>query len=198
MTSASEQIEHRVRESIAVKQGLLDEGVVSSVDRAVGVLVNAYRAGNKALFFGNGGSAADAQHIAAELAGRFYLDRPGLPASALNTNSSIVTAIANDFGFTEVFARQIAAEGRPGDVAVGLSTSGSSENVVAGLKTARSAGLSTIVLCGMGGPVAEAAEVAVMVPSTDTPRVQECHILIGHILCELVEASLFGSSVEQP
>jgi D-sedoheptulose 7-phosphate isomerase len=142
----------------------------------------------KLLLFGNGGSAADAQHLAAEFVGRFIIERPGLAAIALTTDSSILTAMANDYGFDRVFARQIEALGRPGDVAIGLSTSGNSANVLAAMKQAANQGLKTIGLCGKdGGLLAGASDVSVTVPAVNTARIQECHIAIGHIWCELVE-----------
>lgn len=148
----------------------------------------------KVLFFGNGGSAADAQHLAAEFVGRFVRERTGLPAIALTTDSSILTAVANDYGFDQIFARQIQALARLGDVVVGISTSGNSANVLEGVKEARKRGLKTIGLSGRdGGGLARQADVAITIPSTSTARIQECHITIGHLFCELVEAELFGS-----
>ena len=186
-------IETRFREailaSIGTKQRLL-ENLQPSIAVAE-VLIDAYRTGHAMLLFGNGGSAADAQHIAAELVGRFRLERPALRAEALTVNTSVQTAIANDFSFGAVFARQIEASGRPGDVAIGLSTSGRSPNVVVALETARRLGLRTVALTGAaGGPASEVAEFWVGIPSTDTPRIQEAHIMIGHIWCELIEAAV--------
>ena len=156
------------------------------------LLISAYRDGRCALLFGNGGSAADAQHIAAEFVGRFYLDRRALPAHSLTVNTSILTAIANDLSYEAIFARQIEAIGRPGDVAIGLSTSGRAANVVAGLRAARQAGLIAVAMTGAdGGPARDVADHWVSVPSTDVPRIQEAHIMIGHIWSELVEAALF-------
>jgi D-sedoheptulose 7-phosphate isomerase len=149
-------------------------------------------AGGKLLLFGNGGSAADAQHLAAEFVGRFVVERPGLAAIALTTDSSILTAVANDYGFERVFARQIEALGRPDDVAIGLSTSGLSANVLAAMKQAANQNLKTIGLSGKdGGLLARTSDVSVTVPATNTARIQECHIAIGHIWCELVEADRF-------
>jgi D-sedoheptulose 7-phosphate isomerase len=145
-------------------------------------------AGSKLLLFGNGGSAADAQHLAAEFVGRFVVERPGLAAIALTTDSSILTAVANDYGFERVFARQIEALARPGDVAIGISTSGNSANVLAAMKQAANQNLKTIGLsCKDGGLLATASDVSVTVPAANTARIQECHIAIGHIWCELVE-----------
>ena len=145
-------------------------------------------AGGKLLLFGNGGSAADAQHLAAEFVGRFVVERPGLAAIALTTDSSILTAVANDYGFERVFARQIEALARPGDVAIGISTSGNSANVLAAMKQAANQNLKTVGLSGKdGGLLARASDIAVTVPAANTARIQECHIAIGHIWCELVE-----------
>jgi D-sedoheptulose 7-phosphate isomerase len=148
-------------------------------------------AGGKLLLFGNGGSAADAQHLAAEFVGRFVVERPGLAAIALTTDSSILTAVANDYGFERVFARQIEALARPGDVAIGISTSGNSPNVIEAVKTAKKQNLKTIGLVGNdGGALAGCVDLAVTVAAENTARIQECHIAIGHILCELVENEL--------
>ncbi len=156
------------------------------------ILVNALKQGNKALLFGNGGSAADAQHIAAELVGRFAFDRPALPALALSVNSSCVTAIGNDYGFDRVFSRQLEALARPGDIAIAISTSGNSTNVLHAISTARKIGLKTIGLTGRsGGKLRNNVDYCICVPSDETPRIQECHILIGHIISELVEREIF-------
>ena len=158
------------------------------------LIMGCLRNGGKVLFFGNGGSAADAQHLAAELVGRFVRERAGLPAIALTTDSSILTAVGNDYGFEQVFARQIQALGRPGDVAVAISTSGNSANVLEGVKEARKRNLKTIGLTGKdGGTLAQQADVAITIPSTSTARIQECHIAIGHLFCELVDADFSES-----
>jgi D-sedoheptulose 7-phosphate isomerase len=182
-----------IEASIATKQLLLSSrDAVLTVAKAGEILVEALKQGNKALLLGNGGSAADAQHIAAELVGRFAFDRPALPALALSVNSSCVTAIGNDYGFDQVFSRQLEALGRPGDVAIGISTSGNSPNVARAMSTAKKMGLHTIALAGRtGGTLRNAVDQCICVPSNDTPRIQECHILIGHILSELVEKELF-------
>ena len=188
---------HRVRElmaaSISTKQSMLNSSdLVAMVAKASEIIVASLRQGNKVLLFGNGGSAADAQHIAAELVGRFAFDRPALPALALTVNSSCVTAIGNDYGFDKAFSRQVEALARAGDVAIGISTSGNSPNVVQGLTAAGKMGLRTIGLTGAGGgTVAKNAELCICVPSKETPRIQECHILIGHIISELVEREIF-------
>jgi len=162
--------------------------VATDVARAAETIVSALREGGTVLLCGNGGSASDAQHIAAELAGRLGRERPGMAAIALTVNPSILTALSNDYGYERVFARQVEALGRPSDVLVGLSTSGGSLNVVEALKTARAMGLATIALTGArGGPVADTSDVVVLAPSTRTQRVQELHIAIGHALCEIIE-----------
>ena len=182
-----------IEASIVTKQSLLrSTDVVLTVAKVSEVLVNALKQGNKALLFGNGGSAADAQHIAAELVGRFAFDRPALPALALSVNSSCVTAIGNDYGFDRVFSRQLEALARPGDVAIGISTSGNSSNVLNGMSTARKMSLHTIALTGgTGGNLRGSVDHCICVPSNETPRIQECHILIGHIIAELVEREIF-------
>jgi len=167
-----------------------------AIARAGALLATTFRRGGRALCFGNGGSAADAQHLAAELGGRFERERPGLPALALTSNSSDLTAIGNDYGFEQVFARLVRAHGRPGDVAVAISTSGNSPNVLAGVAEARAAGLSSVGLTGKGGgQLAAAVDVAVVVPSHVTARVQECHIAVIHALCELVDEQLFPGAL---
>jgi D-sedoheptulose 7-phosphate isomerase len=182
-----------IEASIAVKERLLSSTeVVSSVAKVSEILVNAFEQGNKVLLFGNGGSAADAQHIAAEFVGRFAFDRPALPALGLSVNTSCVTAIGNDYGFDQVFSRQIEALAHTGDVAIGISTSGNSPNVVRALLVSRKKGLHTIALTGCtGGKLKNAVDYCICVPSNDTPRIQECHILIGHIISELVEQTIF-------
>lgn len=159
--------------------------------KAAAMIEQCLRSGGKVLFFGNGGSAADAQHLAAEFVGRFVLERKALPAIALTTDTSILTAVGNDYGFEQIFSRQIEALGRPGDVAVGISTSGNSPNVIAGLKQARQQSLKTIGLAGRdGGLIRPCADIPLVVGWPNTARVQECHLTIGHLLCELVENNL--------
>lgn len=175
-----------VKRQILASSALVDQ-IASVADRMAAVL----RRGGKIMFFGNGGSAADAQHLAAELVGRLRVNRDGLAALALTTDSSALTAIANDFDFAQVFARQVEALGRPGDVAVGISTSGNSPNVVRAIEAARARALITIGVTGRdGGRLRAVAEECLCVPSTDASRIQESHIVIGHILCELVELEL--------
>lgn len=182
-----------VEASIATKRRLLDGGdALQTAARVAEILIETIGRGNKPILFGNGGSAADAQHIAAEFVGRFAFDRPALPALALSTNSSCVTALGNDYGFEFVFARQIQALGRAGDVAIGISTSGNSMNVLRGLTAAKALGLQTVALTGAGGgKLKGVAHHCICVPSNETPRIQECHILIGHIISELVEQVIF-------
>lgn len=187
------RVSHLIEESIATKQSLLKSAeVVSTVAKVSEILVQALKRGNKVLLFGNGGSAADAQHIAAELVGRFAFDRPPLPALALSVNSSCVTAIGNDYGYDRVFSRQLEALARAGDVAIGISTSGNSPNVFLALSVAKKMELHTVALTGQsGGQLLNSVDFCICVPSNQTPRIQECHILIGHILSELVEQEIF-------
>ena len=164
----------------------------STIVKGAVLIANCLQSGRKLLLFGNGGSAADAQHLAAEFVGRFAMERGGLPAIALTTDSSILTAVGNDYGFEQVFSRQIEALGRPNDVAIGISTSGNSANVLAGLRQASKQNLKTIGLVGKdGGAVAKCVDLPITVACANTARIQECHITIGHILCELVETELF-------
>jgi D-sedoheptulose 7-phosphate isomerase len=194
MTARETVLRARVAESVAAGQRLLDDsGALAATADAAGRVADSLRAGGKVMFFGNGGSASDAGHLAAELLGRFLLERRPLAAACLSDHTSAMTAIGNDYGFDEVFARQVAGLGRPGDVAVGLSTSGNSPNVVRGLETARDCGLVTVGMTGAGGgKLAGVVDVGIRVPSEETPRVQELCMLLGHTLCELVEAELTG------
>jgi D-sedoheptulose 7-phosphate isomerase len=164
-----------------------------AIVEAASLMLQCLRAGGKLLFCGNGGSAADAQHLAAEFVGRFVKERNGLPAVALTTDSSILTAIGNDYGFDRVFSRQIEALGRPGDIVIGISSSGNSPNITAAMRQAATQGLKTIGLSGRdGGALAKCVDVPINVACANTARVQECHIAIGHLLCELVENDLFA------
>jgi D-sedoheptulose 7-phosphate isomerase len=183
----------RIQQSIELKTKILsDEILIERIREASELIINAYRSGNKTLFCGNGGSAADAQHLAAELSGKFYLDRAPIHADVCHGNSSFMTAVSNDYGYEMVFARHIQAVGKRGDVLVCISTSGNSENIILAILEARKIGVKCICLTGeTGGRMAELADVLINVPSTDTPRIQEAHILIGHIICELVETELF-------
>jgi D-sedoheptulose 7-phosphate isomerase len=186
-----------IEASIAAHQRLLNsEATVCLIAAVAELIIKAMQQGQKVLLFGNGGSAADAQHIAAEFVGRFAMERAALPVSALSVNTSCLTAIGNDYGFDRVFSRQIEAFGKPGDVAVGISTSGNSPNVLLGLAKAKEIGLTTVALIGdLGGKMKTDADYCICVPSSETPRIQECHILIGHVIAELVEkAIVYGSS----
>ena len=185
----SRTIVRRLEESAQVKRDLA-KSQANQIERMVELIVAAYRSGGKVVLFGNGGSAADAQHIAGELMGRFKLERMALPAIALTANTSILTALANDYGFGTVFSRQVEALVNAGDVVIGISTSGNSPNVIKALKAAKAKGAVTIGLTGGGGRLAGAADLTVAVPSESTPRIQEAHITIGHIVCELVESEL--------
>ena len=184
-----EDIVKRIEENIGVKKSILnDTHLIDTIERAATVVVTAIKNGNKVIFCGNGGSAADSQHLAAELIGKFYFNRRSLPAVSLTVNTSIITAIGNDFGFDKVFARQLEGIGKAGDVLIGLSTSGNSENVVEAFRLAKEIGIITIAFTGeSGGILRNLADILINVPSNDTPRIQEAHILIGHIICELVE-----------
>lgn len=183
-----------IKESIALKQALLaDESWMSQLQLTADVLLTAYEEGHKVLLCGNGGSAADAQHIAAELTGRFYKDRPPLDAEALHVNTSYLTAVANDYGYDAVYARLVKARGQAGDVLVAISTSGNSPNILAAATAAREQGVTVVALTGkQGGELAQLADHLVAVPSADTPRIQEVHILVGHMWCAYIESSLFG------
>jgi D-sedoheptulose 7-phosphate isomerase len=187
-------VSRQLEDSIAVKQDLLgDAGLVAQIGSVAALVVQCYRGGGKVLLAGNGGSAADAQHIAAELVCRFTFERPAVPAIALTTDTSIMTAVSNDYGYASLFSRQLEAYGQPGDLFIGISTSGNSPNVLEALATARRLGLTTVGLTGAGGGrMVELCDHCLKVPSSETPRIQECHITIGHILCAWTERSLFG------
>ncbi len=179
------------RESAQLKEAFVNENLLRIV-RVVEAVTAALKSGNKLLLFGNGGSAADAQHLAAEFVNRFLIERPPLPAIALTTDSSVLTSIGNDYDFSEIFSKQIRALGQPGDVAWGISTSGTSKNVIKGLEQARKMGLVTIGLTGRdGGDVARMVDFALNVDSTVTPRIQEIHITVGHVICQMVDMRLF-------
>lgn len=189
-----DKIKNILQSSIEVKQQVLkDARLLNAVNDCVKQIVAAFKNGNKLMFCGNGGSAADAQHLAAEFSGRFYKDRDALPAEALHSNSSYITAVANDYGYEEIYSRLVKGIGKKGDVLVGLSTSGNSSNIVKGLSVAKEKGMVTIGFTGAGGGKMKAlCDLLINVPSTDTPRIQECHITIGHIICQLVEEQYFG------
>lgn len=192
MPDLAAQVRSSVAASVEALESLLeDDETLERVARVAGGIADALIADGKVWLFGNGGSAADAQHIAAELVGRFRLERRGLAAEALTVNPSVLTSLANDFGFETVFARQLDALARPRDVAIGITTSGRSANVVEGLRTARALGARTVALTGADpGGAGDAADESIAVPSSDVARVQECHIVIGHVVCELVEKLL--------
>ncbi len=190
----TEKISSIINESIAVKQLVLqDEALKNTVHDCIKTIVAAFKNGNKVLFCGNGGSAADAQHLAAEFSGRFYTDRDALPAEALHVNTSYLTAVANDYSYDVVYSRLIKGLGKKGDVLVGLSTSGNSKNIVNAFETAKEKGMVTIAFTGKtGGLLKDISDHLINIPSTDTPRIQESHILLGHIICQLVEEQVFS------
>jgi len=190
-TKRESDVVKQIEESIKLKTYLKQEA--RNLMTIADLLVRAFKKGNKVLLFGNGGSAADAQHIACELAGKFYLDRAPLPAIALTTNTSSITAIGNDYSYEEVFARQVKSLAREGDIVIGISTSGNSPNVLRGIEEARRLGATTVAFTGRAGRLKELADYVLSVPSVDTPRIQEAHITAGHIVCYLVEQALFGS-----
>jgi D-sedoheptulose 7-phosphate isomerase len=179
------------RESGQVKEAFVNENL-NRIVAVVEAVTTALKAGNKILLFGNGGSAADAQHLAAEFVNRFVIERPPLPAIALTTDTSVITSIGNDYDFADIFSKQIRAIGQKGDIAWGMSTSGTSMNVVKGLEAAKKIGMVTIGLTGRdGGDIAKIADYALNVSSTSTPRIQEVHITVGHVICEMVDFKLF-------
>ena len=190
------KIKNIVKASIEVKQSILqDESVLQTVNICVGIIVSAFKNGNKVLFCGNGGSAADAQHLAAEFSGRFYTDRDALPAEALHCNTSYLTAVANDYSFDVIYSRLIKGIGNKGDVLVGLSTSGNSKNIIKAFEVAKEKEMVTIGFTGeTGGLLKNFTDHLINIPSTDTPRIQECHIMLGHIICQLVEEQYFKSA----
>jgi D-sedoheptulose 7-phosphate isomerase len=179
-----------LEDSIAAKRSCIESNI-DTIGRAAEMLADCITAGNKVLIFGNGGSAADAQHLAAEFVNRFQIERPPLAAVALTTDTSILTSIGNDYSFVDIFAKQIEALGKPGDIAWGISTSGNSANVIKALKSARKIGMTTIGMTGRGGQLAAGADLVFSVPSDTTARIQESHITLGHILCELLERKLY-------
>lgn len=181
--------------SIKVKENILqDSELLDRINDAVSKIIVSLKSGNKILFCGNGGSAADAQHLAAEFSGRFYIDRKALPAEALHVNTSYLTAVANDYSFDVVYSRMIDGIGNPGDVLIGLSTSGNSKNILNALETAHAKKMTTISFTGAsGGKMKDYSDILINVPSTDTPRIQESHIMIGHIICQMVEEQYFNA-----
>ena len=186
-----EQIAQVFRESADLKLRFIRQNA-EVLAQVVRMIVEAFKSGNKVLLFGNGGSAADAQHMAAEFVNRFLIERPPLPAIALTTDTSVITSISNDYGYADSFSKQVKALGKEGDVAIGISTSGSAANVIKAVKVAKEMGLKTVGLCGNdGGELAKVTDIAVIVDSPVTPRIQEVHITIGHVICEMVDRMLF-------
>jgi len=188
-----EYFDETVASSLSIKEKVKnDQGLRSALYRLGSQLTEAMRNGNRVLFAGNGGSAADSQHLAAEFVSRFEFDRPGLPALALSTDTSMLTAIGNDYGYENLFLRQLQAQARKGDVFIGITTSGGSPNVINALKACAEMGVVSAVFSGSGSVAVDGIDHIIAVPSNDTARVQECHIMIGHILCGLVEREIFG------
>ena len=189
-------IQHIIEDSIATKQAIVGgQTLMQTVGKIADAITACYRNGGKVLFCGNGGSAADAQHLAAELSGRFYFDRPPLDAEALHVNSSYVTAVANDYTYDEIYSRYVNGVGKKGDVLIGISTSGNSENILRALKVAKNKEMVTVAMTGKsGGKMRDIVDFLLNVPSTDTPRIQEAHIMLGHIFCQIVEEDLFGNN----
>ena len=190
-----ERIRQQIAASISVKQEILSsESLVDRIAAVAGVCIDAFKRGNRVLLAGNGGSAADAQHIAAEFVSRFEFDRPGLPSIALTTDTSMLTAIGNDYGYERLFLRQLEANGRKGDVFIGISTSGNSKNVLLAIENCQRLGITSVGLAGSGGQIQSKCDYVIAVPSTNTARIQESHIMIGHLICGLVESALFKRS----
>jgi len=185
-------IAQTIQQSLDLKSQLLqDSELLDRINTAGNRCIDTFKAGNRVLLAGNGGSAADAQHIAAEFVCRFNFERPGLPAMALATNYSVITAAGNDYSYENVFAREVEANGHEGDIFIGITTSGNSANILKAIEASQKTGIYTLGLTGTGGAIQETADLCLAVPSSCTPRIQECHILIGHILCEIVENTLF-------
>ena len=189
----SKKIQEIIKASIETKQQLLQsEELLTTIEKVVDVITTVFKNGNRVYLCGNGGSAADAQHLAAEFSGRFYIDRKALPAEALHCNTSYLTSVANDYGFDMVYSRMIEGIGQSGDVLIGLSTSGNSANIIKAFEAAKAKGVITIAFTGItGGQMKSISDYLINIPSSDTPRIQESHIMIGHIICELVELNYF-------
>jgi len=187
-----EKLKSIIKQSIEIKQEVLKDEYLRNIIEISEIITTAFRNGNKVLFCGNGGSAADAQHLAAEFSGRFYKDRKALPSDALHCNTSYLTAVANDYSYDDIYSRIMEGTGDKGDVLIGISTSGNSKNILKAFQISKSLGVITIGLTGTtGGLMKNVSDYIIQVPSNDTPRIQECHIMIGHILCEIVENNLF-------
>lgn len=192
-----EYIKNQILASYETKKKILENSALIDIIEDVATrCVDVYKKGHKTILAGNGGSAADAQHIAAELVGRYGFDRPSLPSLALTTDTSNLTAIGNDYGYDKVFSRQLEGMGQEGDLFIGISTSGNSANIITAFESAKAKGITTVALTGRdGGKMAQMADVAIIIPSNDTPRIQESHILIGHILCDIIEKEIFAQGV---
>ena len=192
-------IKDQIKKSYETKQTIYEnEDLLDKIEKVAQMCVELYRGDKKTMLAGNGGSAADAQHIAAELVGRYGFDRPSIPSLALTTDTSNLTAIGNDYGYDQVFSRQLEGMGQKGDIFIGISTSGNSVNIVKAFQSAKQKGIVTVALTGRdGGEMAKIADVALIVPSNATPRIQEAHILIGHILCDIIEKEIFGEGVSK-
>lgn len=190
-------IKDQIKKSYETKQTIYnDEALLSKIEEVAQKCVALYKTDKKTILAGNGGSAADAQHIAAELVGRYGFDRPSIPSLALTTDTSNLTAIGNDYGYDQVFSRQLEGMGQAGDIFIGISTSGNSTNLIKAFESAKKKNILTVALVGKdGGEMAKMADIAIVVPSNSTPRIQESHILIGHILCDIIEKETFGDGV---
>ena len=188
-----DHIQHIFNQSIDVKQQIVnDSALLEKVSKTIDIVTQALRSGNTIRFCGNGGSAADAQHLSAELTGRFYKDRKPLPSEALHANTSYLTAVANDYGYQFVYARLLEGVGKPGDVLISLSTSGNSQNIILAMEKAKEMGIHNVAMTGAtGGAMKALADILINVPSMDTPRIQESHMMVGHVICQMVEANLF-------
>ena len=192
-----EYIKDQVKKSFETKQAIYEnDDLIAKIEKVSQLCVELYRGSNKTILAGNGGSAADAQHIAAELVGRYGFDRPSIPSLALTTDSSNLTAIGNDYGYDKVFSRQLEGMGQKGDIFIGISTSGNSKNIINAFHSAKEKGILSVALTGRdGGEMAKIADIALVVPSDSTPRIQESHILIGHIICDIIEREIFGDGI---
>jgi len=190
-------IKDQIKKSFETKQAIYqNEELLNKIVEVCKLCVELYKGKNKTILAGNGGSAADAQHIAAELVGRYGFDRPSIPSLALTTDTSCLTAIGNDYGYDKIFSRQLEGMGQSGDIFIGISTSGNSKNIINAFEVAKEKGIKTIALVGRdGGKMAKIADIALVVPSDSTPRIQESHILIGHIICDIIEKEIFGKGV---
>ncbi|QOP46139.1 D-sedoheptulose 7-phosphate isomerase [Sulfurimonas paralvinellae] len=190
-------IKDQIKKSYETKQAIYEnEALLNEIEKVAQMCVDLYKGDKKTILAGNGGSAADAQHIAAELVGRYGFDRPSIPSLALTTDTSNLTAIGNDYGYDQIFSRQLEGMGQEGDIFIGISTSGNSVNIIKAFESAKKKGITTVALTGRdGGEMAKMADVALVVPSNSTPRIQESHILIGHIICDIIEKETFGDGV---